>query len=56
MKKAILGFVAIGAIIASRPVARRMGCTIREHCEQMAVHCKQMAAQIGARGEAVGRT
>ena len=55
MKKAILGFVVIGAIIASRPVARRMG-RVRGRWEQMAAQCKQMAAQIGARGEAIGRT
>ena len=56
MKKAILGFVAIGAVIGSRPVARRMGRKMREHCEQMAAQCKQMAGQFGTRGEAVGRT
>ena len=56
MTKATLGFVAIRAIIVSRPVARRLGRTIREHCEQTAAQCKQMAAQIGARGEAASRT
>ena len=56
MKKAIVGVVAIGAIIGSRPVARRMGRKMREHCEQMAAQCKQIAAQPGGRGEAVGRT
>jgi len=56
MKRAILGFVAIGAILGSRPVARRMGRKMREHCAQMAVQCKQIAGQVGGRGEAVGRT
>lgn len=56
MKKAILGLVAIGAVIGSRPVARRMGRKMREHCEQMAAQCKQMAGQFQTRGEAVGRT
>ena len=56
MKKAILGFVALGAIIGLRPVARRMGRKMREHCEQMAAQCKQMTGQFGTRGEVVGRT
>jgi flagellar biosynthesis/type III secretory pathway M-ring protein FliF/YscJ len=45
MKKAIVGLLAVGAAIALRPVVRRMGQKMREHC-------KQMAAQFGARGEA----
>ncbi|HSJ73662.1 MAG TPA: hypothetical protein VK904_05040 [Miltoncostaeaceae bacterium] len=49
MKKAIVGLVAIGVIIALRPVMRRMGQRMREHCEQM-------AAQFGGRGDAVRRT
>ena len=50
MKKAILGFVAIGAIYGSRAVARRFGRKMREHCEQMAAQCKQMAGQPGTGG------
>lgn len=62
MKKAIVGFVAVGAVVALLPVARRTSRKIREHssqmaqhCKQMAAQCKQMAAQVGGRGEAVGR-
>jgi predicted lysophospholipase L1 biosynthesis ABC-type transport system permease subunit len=35
MKKAIIGMLAIGAILALLPVARRTGQKMREHCEQM---------------------
>ena len=56
MEKAILGLVAIAAIVGSRPPAICMGRKLREHCEQMAAQCKQMAGEFGARGEAVGRT
>jgi hypothetical protein len=55
MKKGIVGFVALGVIIALRPLARRMGQKMREHCAQMAVQYNQVAAQVGSRGEAVGR-
>ena len=50
MKKAVVGFVAVGAVLAVRPVARRMGEKAREHCKQM------MAGQFGGPGEAAGRT
>jgi hypothetical protein len=55
MRKALVGLAAIGAIVGVR---RAMGMSkkMREHCVQMAAQCKQMAAQFGARGEAVGRT
>jgi hypothetical protein len=56
MKKAIVVFAALGTIVALRPVARRMGQKMSEHCEQMAAQCKQMAANVGGRGEPVGRT
>jgi hypothetical protein len=56
MKKAIIGLVAVGVIVGLRLVATRMGREMREHCGQMAAQCKQMAAQYGGRGEAVGRT
>ncbi len=55
MKKGIVGFVALGVIIALRPLARRMGQKMRQHCAQMAVQHNQVAAQVGNRGEAVGR-
>ena len=57
MKKLILGLVAVGALIALRPVVkRRMVQKMREHCKQMATHCKEMmGAQGEGRGEATGR-
>jgi hypothetical protein len=57
MKKLIVGVVAVGAVIALRPVLkRRMVQTMREHCKQMAVHCKEMmGAQPGDRGETTGQ-
>jgi hypothetical protein len=55
MKKAFVGFAALGVIIGLRPVARRMEQKMLEHCAQMAAQCKQMAAQVGDRGEAAGR-
>ncbi|MEX2646753.1 MAG: hypothetical protein WD249_10875 [Gaiellaceae bacterium] len=39
MKKAIVGLLAVGAILGLRPMARRM--------QKMGEHCKQMAAQFG---------
>lgn len=56
MKKGIVGLVAVGAVIGLRPLARRLNHKMREHYGQMAAHCKQMAAQFGGRGEAVGRS
>ena len=44
MKKALIGFVAIAAIIAIRPLFKRAGRKMGEHCEQMASKCKQMMA------------
>ena len=54
MKKAVVGFAALGVIIGLRPVARRMEQKMREHCAQMAAQCKQMAAQVGGRSEPAG--
>ena len=57
MKKGLIGVVAVGgSLIAFRVAARRMGRTMREHCGEMAAHCKQMASQFGGRGESVGGT
>jgi hypothetical protein len=56
MKKATVGLVAVGALVGFRPLVRRMGHKMREHCGQMAAQCKQMAGQFGGRGEAVGGT
>jgi hypothetical protein len=59
VKKAVLGFVAVGAIFALRPVTARMRERVRGHFRQMALHCKQtaaqcrqMSAQVGGGGEA----
>jgi hypothetical protein len=54
MKKSLLAFVAVGAVIGFVPLARRAGHKLSEHCGQMAAQCKEMAAQPGAPGEAVG--
>jgi hypothetical protein len=54
MKKAIVGFVAVGAGIGLLLAARRMSQEMREHSKQMKAHCKQMAAhcqQMGAQAE-----
>ena len=65
MKKAIIGLAAIGAVIALRPLVKRTGAKMREHCKQMMAgqagdrgegagmpdHCKQMMGQSEARGE-----
>ena len=57
MKKGLIGVLAVGgALLGFRVAARRMGRTMREHCGEMAAHCKQMAVQFGGRGESVGKT
>ena len=48
MKKALIGIVAAGAVLALGAGTRRMGKKMRTHCEQM-------IAQFGNR-EAVGKT
>ena len=55
MKKLILGLVAVGALIALRPVVkRRMAQKMREHCKQMATeHCEPLAAEHEGRRETV---
>jgi len=48
MKKAIIGVVSVGAVMALLPVVkRRMGQKMREHC-------KQMMAQFAGRSETTG--
>ena len=43
MKKLIVGFAAIGVVLALRPlVKRRVVQKMRDHCAQMAAHCKEM--------------
>ena len=55
MKKALVGLVAVSALVGFLPLARRIGRKMSGHCGQMAAQCKQMAVQFGARGEAVGK-
>lgn len=55
MRRAIVGFAAVGAILGFRRLARHMH-KMRERCEQMAAQCKQMAEQAGGHGEPIGRT
>ena len=54
MKKAIVGFVAVGAVVALLPVVRRTSRKMREHSSQMAQHCKQMASQCKLMAAQVG--
>ena len=55
MKKLIVGLVAVGAVIALRPVGTRIGRKVREHCEQMAGECKHtMAATPERQDRAAG--
>lgn len=45
MKRAIIGFAAIGAVVAFQPVAPRIAETIRRTLGQIASQCRQMAGQ-----------
>ena len=54
MRKAILGLVAIGAVIGLLPILKRKAHKMRAHCEQMAAKCEQMMAQSGAGDKPVG--
>jgi hypothetical protein len=43
MKKLIVGVAAVGVALALRPlVKRRLVQKMRDHCTQMAAHCKEM--------------
>jgi hypothetical protein len=57
MKKVIVGLVAVGALIALRPVVkRRVLAKMHEHCKQMAAHCREMmGAQRGGPAESTGQ-
>ncbi len=49
MKKLIIGFAAVGAVMALRPVLkRRIGQKMREHC-------RQMMSQFAAGSETTGQ-
>ena len=39
MKKLIVGFAAVGVVMALRPLVKRH---MLDHCKQMATHCKGM--------------
>jgi low affinity Fe/Cu permease len=47
MKKAIVGLLAVGAVIGLRQVMPRVGRKMREHCEQM-------MGQFAGRSETTG--
>ena len=51
MKKTTIGFLALGTVIGSRPLAKRMRHKMQEHCSEMAAHCKQMTGQFRGHGE-----
>lgn len=53
MKKLIVGFAAVGVVMALRPVVkRRVAQKMKAHCKQMAAHCQEM---MGAHGGDTGR-
>jgi hypothetical protein len=54
MKKAIVGLAALGVIVGIRRVSR-IGHNMREHFQQMAAQCKQIATQLGGDGKAAAR-
>ena len=54
MKKVIVGLVAVGAVLALRPVGKRMAQKMREHCEQMAAKCQQKMGQCAGGGKEAG--
>jgi hypothetical protein len=51
MKKVIAGLVAVGAVVAFRPVRSRVAQKMRDHCDEMAKRCMQMATQFARGGE-----
>ena len=52
MKKLVFGVAAVGIVMALRPVVkRRVVQKLRDHCKQMAAHCKEM---MEGRGETTG--
>lgn len=55
MKKLIVGLIVIGAILALRTAAGRIGQKMREHCREMAGNCRQMmAGKAGKSGQESG--
>jgi hypothetical protein len=55
MKKATVWLLAVGSVIAIGVMAKRKGQFMREHCEQMAERCKEMAAGPGAHDQTVAK-
>jgi hypothetical protein len=53
MKKLIIGLVAVAAVLALRPVGKRMAQKMREHCEQMAGKCQEKMAQPETGGQEI---
>ena len=49
MKKVIVGLVAVGAVMALRPVVKR------HMVQKMHEHCKQMMGQFAGHSETTGR-
>lgn len=47
MKRALVGIVAIGAVVAVRPLSKRIGRKMSQHCAHMASKCKQMVSTQG---------
>ena len=55
MKKLLVGAAAVGAVVALRPVVkRRVLQKMREHCGQMAEHCKRPVGESASRSEPMG--
>ena len=44
MRRAIVGFAAVGSGLALLLAARRVSHALSEHSKQMKAHCEQMAA------------
>ena len=52
MRKVLVGFVAVGVILGLRPLLRRGGQKMSEHCAQMASKCRETTATQGTGGTA----
>jgi hypothetical protein len=58
MKKLIIGCAALVGVLALRQVTKHGGRAMREHCEQMAGHCREMMgahAECGAEASRMSR-
>lgn len=52
MKRALIGFFAIAAVVALRPLSKRIGRKVSQHCAQMASKCEEMMSAHGAADKA----